>query len=376
MKIGIVGDDTLDKTDGVEQYILTVGRWLSGEGHEVHYLVGETRRTDLPHLHSLARNVKVRFNGNRLSMPLPAKTRRIRKLLQHEQFDVLYIQMPYSPFMAERVIRAAGPQTAVVGVFHILPNTWLADLGTRLLRRLLWRSLRRFDALISVSAAARAFSERAFGIDTVVIPNTSPLDDFISAKPFPEYKDKLVVLCHGRLVERKGSSYLLHAVAELKRTDSWPENAVLLMSGAGPMESELKRFVQENGLQDIVTFLGFTSEEDKPRYMATADIAVFPSTGGESFGIVLLEAMAASRGAVLAGNNAGYASVMHPRPDSLFDPKDQSAFVEKLADYLTSKSKRQEAQAWQRQYVAEYDVPVVGKRLLKLFNQALHKRRS
>jgi phosphatidylinositol alpha-mannosyltransferase len=376
MKIGIVGDDTLDKTDGVEQYMLTVGGWLGSQGHEVHYLVGETKRTDIPNIHSLARNVKVRFNGNRLTIPLPANRDRIRKLLDKEQFDVLYVQMPYSPAMAERVIMAAGPQTAVVGIFHILPHGQLAVWGTRALRLLLARSIKRFDALLSVSTAAQAFAQSAFRIDTVCVPNTSPLEQFFQAKPFPQYKDKLVVFYQGRLVERKGCRYLLEAVALLHAQQAWSANACVVVGGAGPLEGDLRRFVADHHLDDIVTFLGFTSEADKPRYMASGDIVVFPSTSGESFGIVLLEAMAASRGAVLAGNNPGYASVMYPRPESLFDPRDTPALAKKLQHLLTSKAARHEAHAWQQRYVKEYDVPVIGKRLVAVFTQALHKRRG
>ena len=112
--------------------------------------------------------------------------------------------------------------------------------------------------------------------------------------------------------------------------------------------------------------------------MASADIVVYPSTGGESFGIVLIEAMAASRGAVLAGNNPGYASVMQPRPDSLFDPQDEDAFRNKLLAYLNSKKLRDEARDWQMQYVNRYDVSVVGQRLLEVFKKAAasRKRRS
>ena len=75
LRIGLVLDDTLDTTDGVQQYVLTLGKWLSQHGHEVHYLVGESRRDDIANIHSMARNIKVRFNRNRLSIPLlPAKT--------------------------------------------------------------------------------------------------------------------------------------------------------------------------------------------------------------------------------------------------------------------------------------------------------------
>ena len=73
MKIGFVLDDTLDSTDGVQQYVLTLGKWLKDQGHDVHYLVGATKRRDIPGVHSLSRNMSVRFNGNRMSMPRRSK---------------------------------------------------------------------------------------------------------------------------------------------------------------------------------------------------------------------------------------------------------------------------------------------------------------
>ncbi len=178
------------------------------------------------------------------------------------------------------------------------------------------------------------------------------------------------------MVERKGCPEFLRAVNRLVGAGTWPKNAKILISGAGPLDAKLKQYVADHHLGKLVSFLGFISEEDKPRYMASADIVVYPSTGGESFGIVLLEAMAASRGAVLAGNNKGYASVMYPRPDSLFDPKDEQAFAQKLLTYLQNAKLRTEARAWQQKYVQQYDVSVVGQRLLKLFSQALRKRRA
>src|SRR5688572_33467442 len=129
LKVGLVLDGSLDKTDGVQQYVLILGKWLASEGHEVHYLVGETERTDLPNIHSLTRNVSVRFNKNRMSTPLPANLRPIRRLLQQEQFDVLHVQVPYSPVLAGRIIKAADARTAVVGTFHILPHSKFVTLA-------------------------------------------------------------------------------------------------------------------------------------------------------------------------------------------------------------------------------------------------------
>ena len=92
MKIGLVLDDTLDKPDGVQQHVLTVGKWLSEQGHEVHYLVANTERKDIPNTHSLGRFINVRYNKNNVRTPLPANRNNIRALIRRENFDVLHVQ--------------------------------------------------------------------------------------------------------------------------------------------------------------------------------------------------------------------------------------------------------------------------------------------
>ena len=108
LRIGLVIDDGLDKPDGVQQIVLTLGRRLAALGHEVHYLTSSTDRTDLPNLHVLGRTVSVRFNGNRLRSPLPARRADVRRLLAEVPFDVLHVTMPYSPLLAGRVLGRLG----------------------------------------------------------------------------------------------------------------------------------------------------------------------------------------------------------------------------------------------------------------------------
>jgi phosphatidylinositol alpha-mannosyltransferase len=377
LKIGLVLDDSLDSTDGVQQYVLTLGDWLSSQGHEVHYLVGQTKRQDIPHLHSLSRNMGVRFNGNRMTMPLPASKRKIRALLAAEKFDVLHVQVPYSPFLAGRIVKAASKNTAVVGTFHILPVSPVVRLANRLLRLLVWRTLRRFDQIMSVSSAAQTFVQNIYHTESVVVPNTAPLQAFYHAKPFPEYSNVQTIVFLGRLVERKGCMYLLRAVHSLHAAGTLAgEDVRVIICGGGPLDSALKQYVREHDLGRIVTFAGRVSEADKPRYLASADVVVFPSTGGESFGIVLLEAMAAARGVVLAGDNPGYASVMAPRPQALFNPKHIPSFATLLADALEDKNSRLQARAWQAQYVRQFDVTAVGIRVVAEYTSALHKRQA
>lgn len=375
-KIAFVLDDSLDKPDGVQQYILTVGQYLAEQGHSVHYIVGETKRTDIPNVHSMARNVNVRFNQNRMSIPLPASKKAIHRLLIEEEFDIIHVQMPYSPMLGGQVIKAAGQLTGVVGTFHIAPHSKLVGAANRFLRLLVSGSLGRFDEIISVSQVAQNFAWETFRVESALIPNTVKLDAFFDAKPFDKYAPGKTVLFMGRLVERKGCQYLLRAVCRLRDSQSLPADTRVVICGKGPLEADLKAYVAAHKLDDIVEFTGFVTEEDKPRFLASADVIVYPSTGGESFGIVLLEGMAATEGAVLAGDNPGYASVMGERPEVLFNPKDEEQLANKLLKYLTDPESREHARSWQQQFVRRFDVAKVAEEIVVIYDEALHKRRS
>jgi phosphatidylinositol alpha-mannosyltransferase len=375
-KIAFVLDDSLDKTDGVQQYVLTVGQWLAAHGHTVHYLVGETKRTDIPNVHSLGRNMKVRFNQNRMSMPLPVSRKKIRELLQREEYDIIHVQMPYSPFLAGRVVKEVGRLTGVVATFHVAPHSRLVSFANWLLRFMVGGSLGRFDEFISVSRVAQDFAWRTFRIESAIVPNTLRLDAFFDAQPHPDFKKSTNIVFLGRLVERKGCQHFLKAVARLHETSGLPADCKVIVCGAGPMEAQLKEYVRERGMAKLVHFTGFVDEQEKPQYLAAADLAIYPSTGGESFGIVLLEGMAASRGVVLAGDNPGYASVMGERPEALFDPRNEQQFANKMQQYLDSKQARSKAREWQQQFVRQFDVPNVVDEILVIYNEALHKRRS
>jgi len=373
MKIGLVLDDTLDTPDGVQQYVLQVGAWLTDQGHEVHYLVGQTARTDIPNLHSLSRNLKVRFNGNRMSMPLPASRRKLRAFLQEMQFDVLHVQVPYSPFMAGRLLSVAPASTAVVGTFHILPYSALVTFANRALALLNWHSGKRFDRQLSVSAPAQKFAKRIYGYTSAVLPNPVRLEQFAAAK---NDNTELTIVFLGRLVERKGALHLLRAIAYLREHALYGGAFGVIIGGKGELRAQLEQFVASNNLGDIVQLAGFVAEEDKATFLAQADIAVYPSVGGESFGIVLLEAMAAARGVVIGGDNPGYASVLQPYPDQLIDPNDTRRFAEKLAWYLENPLGRERAALLQHDYVRHFDINEVGRQLVQVYAEALQSRRQ
>ncbi len=376
LKIGLVLDTSLDTNEGVPRYVIDIGEWLRGQGHDVHYLVGQTDTRQLPNIHSLSRNIGVRFNGTRTTIPLPANRRKLQRFVRQQKFDVLHVQTPHHPLMAQHLIKAAGPQTAVIGTFHVLPYGRLSRFGNKALGLWLRPSLKRFDRMLAVSPAAAEYCRWSFGLTAEVLPNVVDYKQFRNAKPLPRYDDeKPTILFLGRLVPRKGPMKLLQAAALLAaRTDIKPFRVVIC--GSGPLQPKLEAFITKHNLSDTVELAGFVSEADKPRYYASADIAAFPSRGGESFGIVLLEAMAGGHAVVLAGDNPGYRSVMAPQPDLLFDAGDEQLLADKLAYYLNNTAAARKLRLWGRAYAADFDTAVVGTKLLGIYEAALRKRRS
>ncbi len=376
MKIGFVLDDRLDKPDGVQQYVKLLAKWLTSEGHEVHFLVGNSPDATEKNVHSLGKTVGVRFNKNRMAIPLPASKKAIQHLLSHEHFDVLHVQMPYSPLLAGRVVAAAEETTAVIGTFHILPHGKLSAFGTKALGVLLRRNKRRFDTFFSVSSAAQHFALSHFGVQSSVLPNVVELANYKKGSPITALAGKQNIVFLGRFVERKGAHHLLSAYKALLIAHADLRDTVrLVLCGDGPDRTRLEK--QADAIRQLggeVLFTGFLPEEEKKNYLASATIAAFPSTGGESFGIVLIEAMAAGSLVVLGGNNDGYMTVLGDEPRSIVAPEQHTVFADRLYDFLTNDTQRRQVHDKQQETVRLYDIEHVGPKLVAEYSAALARR--
>ncbi len=215
------------------------GRWLEGQGHTVRYLVGQTSRKDIPGVHSMSRNVRVSFNGNRVTIPLPTS------------------QIKYTPRPAGRTPGRTARTGAVQpvhgtqddnerrcphGRHRYLPyrsEQPLVDVGNRALGIWLRRSLKRFDAMLSVSQAAADFASDTFRVKSEISPNVIDYGRFNGAKPLEAYDDgRLTILFLGRLVPRKGCLQLLKAVSLLSKRNDLPKFRVVIC-GTGPLETSL-----------------------------------------------------------------------------------------------------------------------------------------
>jgi len=369
LRVGLVFDDSLDTNDGVAQYVKTLGGWLVSQGHTVTYLVGDTKAGQWKggKIVSLSRNIKVYFNGNKLSMPLFPKLGLMGQVIDEGRFDVLHVMLPCSPLMASRLVARASAKTKVVGTFHIFPAGRLSRAGSRLLRLFLYRTLRRMDAVISVSRPAQGFAARYYGIESTILPNPVRIADF-RTNTISDKGSDIVFL--GRLVERKGCNYLIKAFNLLSQSN---KDAKLIIAGTGPEEDSLKRAVKDYDLSDKVSFLGYVDERDKAKLLASATVACFPSLYGESFGIVLIEAMAAGAGVVLGGNNPGYSSVLAEKPELLIDPKNTERFAERLDTLLQNEGLRESLREWQNHTVKQYDIEAVGPKVMDLYTSSIDK---
>ncbi len=377
MKIALVIDDALARPDGVQEYVRTMGRAMGERGHEVHVLCsGEAGSppVGVAAVHSLTSNIGVTFNGNGLRTPRPASRQRLREHLTAEHYDVVHVQTPHSPFFAARVVREArrvqGGDVRIVATFHILPDGVVSEWATRALGLTLRRNLRLFDAFAAVSAPAAAFALRAFDIDASVIPNAVRVDEIAAqaaAQPWPPDPQRRAVIAFlGRLVERKGAVELVEAVAALPVDVR--DKVALRIGGKGPLAGRIEELVVSHRLGDTVSLEGFVADDAKPGFMAAADLAVFPATGGESFGIVLTEAMAAGAGAVLGGDNPGYAWTLD-NPAAVIDPRDTTAFAARLATLVADREERTAIHAQQAARVRDFDVSVVARRVLSLYDR-------
>ena len=364
MIIGIVVDTTLDSNDGFQQHVLAVGEELA-KNHEVHYLTGQTdsRNNLIGQIHSMAKNFSIKINGNRVSTALPIKKSAATKIIDKFNFDVLYVQSPYSPFMAGKVILAANKQgIPSVGMFHITGNSAFERTSMKLLKVLQFRSIRKIHKMLCTSSAAEATAKTGYGYkNTAILPNPVDVKSYASAKPIINQGFSQTVFFLGRHVERKGGLQLMRAIKVLRDRNQLKDR-LFLIGGDGPLRPKLEDYVKEHSLDDNVRFIGYLSEEDKRSYLKGSDIAIYPATGGESFGIVLIEAMASDKPVVLGGDNDGYRTVLKTGHNQLFNPEEPEEIADSIL-YFDDPANVLKATSWQRSEINQYSTAVVTKKL-------------
>jgi phosphatidyl-myo-inositol alpha-mannosyltransferase len=288
LKIGIVSPYGYPHPGGVNEHVRHTHDAMREMGHDVWIITSKygRERASEGHVIRLGTGWAAPANGSvgRVTLGLRFK-RQAREVLAEHRFDILHFHEPFVPFLSPTMLEASD--TVNIGTFHAFggfsPSYWIG-------RRFAGRLADLLHGRIAVSGAARHFISRYFPGDYRIIPNGVDLEAFATAEPYEHLRDgTLNILFLGRFEERKGLIHLLKGYHRLRKRHV---DARLLVAGTGSKEREYRRFVGLRGIRDV-EWLGRVSDEEKVRYFASADIYCAPNTGQESFGIVLLEAMAA-----------------------------------------------------------------------------------
>jgi phosphatidylinositol alpha-mannosyltransferase len=263
----------------------------------------------------------------------------IKATLREEKFDIVHLHEPLMPMLCTTVLRFSD--SVNIGTFHAHAGSPGYDFGRPLSTILLRKWFRRLHGRIAVSRPAQQFASKYFPDDYTVIPNGVDLEHFSPrVEPIDKFGDgKLNILFVGRLEKRKGLNYLLEAYHEVKKE---VPNCRLIAVGPGTrLRRKYEKIVAREDIKDV-TFVGQVSHDELPRYYQTADVFCAPATSRESFGIILLEAMALGK-PVIASNIEGYASVLtHGEEGLLAPPRNAQGLSQTLMTLLTDAGLRRQ----------------------------------
>jgi phosphatidyl-myo-inositol alpha-mannosyltransferase len=365
MRIGIVSPYSFDTPGGVQNHVHDLAEALIELGHDVNVLAPAGDDYVGPaFLTPAGRTIPVRYNGSvaRLSFG-PISAARVRKWIATGNFDVIHVHEPITPSLSMlAVLSAQGP---VVATFHTATTRSRAMAAAQGLLQIV---LEKITARIAVSALARRVQVEHLDSGAWEIPNGVAVAKYATAEPLPGWPGEGGAIGFlGRFTEeRKGFRYLATAFAALAAAR--PGLRLLI---AGPGEAEELWEMLPPSVHDRVTYLGKVSEEDKARMLRSVDIYVAPNTRGESFGMILTEAMSA-RTAIVASDldafrrvlDGGQAGVLFPNGDAV-------ALEQAIAALLDDPERRAELVAKASSVVSAYDWPVVAARVVEVYQSAI-----
>ncbi|WP_030251691.1 glycosyltransferase family 4 protein [Streptomyces violens] len=359
MRIGIVCPYSWDVPGGVQFHIRDLAEHLIRLGHEVSVLAPADDETPLPpYVVSAGRAVPVPYNGSvaRLNFGFLSAAR-VRRWLHDGAFEVIHIHEPASPSLGLLACWAA--QGPIVATFHTSNPRSRAMIAAY---PILQPALEKISARIAVSEYARRTLVEHLGGDAVVIPNGVDVDFFARAEPKKEWQGRTIGFI-GRIDEpRKGLPVLMKALPEILAE---VPDARLLVAGRGDEKEAVAGLPEE--LRSRVEFLGMVTDEDKARLLRSVDLYVAPNTGGESFGIILVEAMSAAA-PVLASDLDAFAQVLNQgEAGELFTNENAGALAASAVRLLRDPSRLAELRERGARHVRRFDWSTVGADILAVY---------
>ena len=368
MRIGIVCPYSFDVPGGVQFHVRDLAEHFLGQGHHACVLAPADNDTPLPgYVESVGRTMPVRYNGSvaRLNFG-PVTAARVGRWLERGEFDVIHIHEPVTPSISVLALWAAeGP---IVATFHT------SNLRSRAMQAaypLLRPSLEKIAGRIAVSEDARRTVTTHVGGDAVVIPNGVNVDRFASATPRPQWQGTdgaPTIAFLGRIDEpRKGLPVLAAAMPQV--LSKYP-SARLLVVGPGDAETARERMRPE--VAAASEFLGAVSDEDKAALLASVDLDVAPHTGGESFGIVLVEAMSAGAPVVASDLPAFLRVLDGGRAGATFRSEDAEALAAQIVRLAADPVARAALSEAGRRRARVFDWSVVAEQVMAVYETVTH----
>jgi phosphatidylinositol alpha-mannosyltransferase len=354
---------------GVQEIVFQLQKSLEAKGHDVKIITPRPRaHLDNPPANMIlvGRSAKVNTPfATMVDFGFEADGDEIQAILDEEQFDILHFHEPWVPLLSRQILSRSNAIN--VATFHATPPATIMSKSLLNVVVPYTRSVLSYlHAYTAVSDSAAEYVRSLTDEPVEIVPNGVDLERFIAPRK-KATNEKKSILYLGRLEKRKGVDYLLSAYARLRETH---DDVQLVIGGKGVKRKSLERTVEQYEIPDV-TFTGFIAEEDKVALLANADVYCSPALYGESFGIVLLEAMAVGT-PIVAGNNPGYASVMTGTGRmSLVNPKSTEDFAQRLEMLLYEEEVRSLWRKWAKDAVEQYRFDVVADAYEAVYKKAM-----
>jgi phosphatidylinositol alpha-mannosyltransferase len=294
----------------------------------------------------------------------------IREVFEREKFDICHLHEPLMPTLCTTVLRLK--RTPMVGTFHASGGKPWYTMFSPLAKWYFDRWFRKLDGRIAVSKIALGYVNTYFPADYTIIPNGIDTYHFNNhASSIDALKDgKMNILFVGRFEKRKGFDYLLKAYQMVK--EEMPDCRLIAVGPGVRLRNKYEKQIRKNDIKDVV-FTGYVTYNELPRYYTTADVVCFPATGRESFGIVLLEAMAVGK-PIVASAIDGYSCVLTDGTEGIaVPPRDEVKLADALLRLMKDEPLRHKMGAMGKPKAMQYDWSLLARKVLDFYVETLNR---
>ena len=362
-RIGIVCPYGWDTPGGVQSHVGDLAEYLIRQGHYVSVLAPAIDEDKLPdYVTSAGRPISIPYNGAVARVLFgPIAASRVRQWITNGSFDVLHLHEPAIPSISLLACWAAeGP---MVGTFHAAAKRQKVTFAVA---PILEPVIEKLTARIAVSEAARETLTEHLETDAIVVPNGIYADRYRDGVVDPRWTGNTLGFI-GRFEEtRKGLDVLVNALPSI--IARYPDVKVFV-AGPGDKDAFLKNV--DSQLHSRFTFLGRISEEEKANFLTSVALYIAPNTGGESFGIILAEALAGGASVVASDIPAFDSLLGHGNYGTLFQSENPDDLAKKVIDLLGDEGKRREIAARGKLYAQEFDWDVVAEKIYDVYEMAM-----